>query len=409
MPRESIALAAIRTSIVLGGRLLVQAGTLVIVAKLLGPAQFGAFSGVSALAVLLGTLSTCGTHLVLLGEMSKDPARCVQVLSYALPITFLCSSVLLLTFLALCIFVFPWSGMTWDVLLVVGVADIVLLPLIGLIVSEYLAVERTAYSQVLQTLPLVGRLVVAVLVFQLQLSDPLEAYCYGYCAASAIALVVGLFFMFQPWPRLWSWRWPSRQELCGALSYGVLNITAMGPTELDKTLAIKLLPLSAAGLYSAGARVVGAFTIPVVALMLSVLPRLFRIEQCQSQSGRRLLLWVFGVTTLYSGSLALALYLCAPLFVWLLGAEYVGLDEVIKLLSMAVPGMALRIAAGNVLMALGKPWVRAGFEVIGLLVLIVMAIVLTACVGENGMPLALVFSEWVMAIIGCGMILHVRG
>ncbi|MGH8403185.1 MAG: lipopolysaccharide biosynthesis protein, partial [Gammaproteobacteria bacterium] len=56
-----IARGTIRTGIVLGLRLLVQAGTLLLVARLLGPREYGAFAGVAALAVMLGTLATFGT------------------------------------------------------------------------------------------------------------------------------------------------------------------------------------------------------------------------------------------------------------------------------------------------------------------------------------------------------------
>ncbi len=38
---------------------------LLIVARMLGPLQYGAFAGVAALAVILGTLLTLGIHLSL--------------------------------------------------------------------------------------------------------------------------------------------------------------------------------------------------------------------------------------------------------------------------------------------------------------------------------------------------------
>ena len=66
-----IAQSTLKTTAVLGVRLFVQAGTLLIVARMLGPEQFGVFVGVAALAVMLGTLSTFGSHLMLLGEMAK--------------------------------------------------------------------------------------------------------------------------------------------------------------------------------------------------------------------------------------------------------------------------------------------------------------------------------------------------
>lgn len=403
-----IARSTLRTSAVLGLRLLAQAGSLLLVARLLGPQQFGAFAGVAALAVLLGTLATFGTHLVLLGEMSKDPARRAQVLSYALPTTLLCGCVLFAAFLLICTLVLSGGGIGWHVLLAIGVAELLLQPLSALAVVEPLAAGRTARSQLLQTLPLALRLVAVGVVFAWQPADALVVYGYGYCIATAISLVVVLGCLPRGWPRPYQWRWPTMQELRESASFAALNITALGPAELDKTLAARLLPLAAAGLYAAGARVVGAVTLPVVALMLSALPRLFREGQGQSQHTGRLLRWIFAATAMYSVALAVGMWWCAPLFVWLLGSQYAGVDEVIRWLCLAVPGLALRIAAGSVLMALGKPWMRAGFEIVGVMVLAVAAIAMTTLWGVHGMPLALACAESVMALLGGWLVMRVR-
>lgn len=395
-----IARGTIRTTFVLGLRLIVQAGTLLLVARMLGPNQFGAFSGVAALAVILGTLSTFGTHLVLLGEVSKEPARRENVLPYAVPSTLLCGGALLVIYLLLCTLALRESGVAFGILLAIGITEVWLQPLFGLPTAEHLALGRIARSQLLQTLPLGLRLAAAAAVFLLHLSHPLAAYAYGYLIASLIALVVATVTMPERWPALRTWRLPSRAELRETVGYAALNITATSPAELDKTLATKLLPLGAAGVYAAGARVIGAATLPVIAMMLSALPRLFREGRDQPKRTAHLLRWIFGAALVYSVVLAMVLWFIAPVFVWLFGAKYNGIEHMIHWLCLAVPGMALRIAAGSVLMALGKPWMRVGFEVAGLVILVTAAATLTAHFGAIGMSLALACSEWGMAVIG---------
>lgn len=400
-----IARGTLRTSFVLGLRLIVQAGTLLIVARMLGPDQFGAFAGVAALAVILGTLSTFGTHLVLLAEVSRKPKRRDEVLRYAVPSTLLCGGMLLAIFLLICTFVLRGTGIALDVLLALGVAELWLQPLFIMPAMEHLAMGRVARSQLLMTLPLALRLGAAVTVTLLPVADLLTTYSYGYLLATLIALLVATATMPGRWPSLPSWRLPTRRELADAAGYAALNITAAGPTELDKTLATKLLPLASAGMYAVGARVIGAATLPVIAMMLSALPRLFREGQAQPKRTTHLLRWIVGATLAYSIALAIVLSLAAPVFVWLFGPEYQGLQYTIHWLTFAVPGMALRISAGNVLMALGKPWMRVGFEVAGLLVLAVAAPVLTTSFGVVGMPIALGCSEWLMALLGGAMII----
>jgi O-antigen/teichoic acid export membrane protein len=400
-----IALGTIRTTFVLGLRLLVQAATLLVVARALGPQHFGAFSGAAALALLLGTLSTFGTHLVLMREVSCQASRRESVLSYAVPTTLMFGAVLLLIFLLVSLALLHTKGVSFSVLLAIGIAEIWLQPLFTLPAAEQLALGRTACSQLLATLPLTLRLIVALVVMLTGPDDPLAVYGYGYLFASLSGLVIASALMPAPWPVLQTWRLPSRTELCTAWGYAVLNITAAGPSELDKTLATKVLPLELAGIYAAAARVIGATTLPIIALMLSSLPRLFREGQERSERTLKLLRWIFVAAFVYSLTLSAFLWLVAPVFLWLFGTEFSGVEHLIYWLIPAVPGMALRLAAGSVLMALGKPWMRVGFEVIGLFVLTFSAFILVMQLGVSGMALALACSEWAMAIVGWALVI----
>jgi O-antigen/teichoic acid export membrane protein len=395
-----IARATLRTSTVLGLRLFVQAGTLLLVARMLGPHDFGAFAGVAALAVMLGTLSTFGTHIVLLAEVSREPQRRATVLPFALSTTLICGSLLFALYLLLATTLLGEAGIGIDVLIALGLAELILQPLLNLPGAEHQGHGRIATSQLLITLPLALRLLAAGTVWLLHPIDPLHDYAWGYLGASALALLIATLSLRQAWPALRDWRLPRLAELRHAAGYAVLNLTAAGPAELDKTLALKLLPLAAAGVYAAGARVIGALTLPVIAMMLSAMPRLFREGQTDRARSAHLLRWVFAATLGYSLLLAAALWVAAPLFDLLFGSRYQAIGETIRWLTLAVPGMALRIAAGSALMALGKPWMRVSFEVLGITVLSTMAFVLASSWMSEAMPVALACGEWSMAVLG---------
>lgn len=408
LTRGPIARGTIRTSVVLGLRLVVQAGTLLLVARLLGPREYGAFAGVAALAVVLGTLASFGTHVVLLAEVAKDASRREQVLPYAIPTTLLCGAALLLVYLLVCTLALREAGVDLPVLLAIGLTEMWLQPLFSLPASEHLALGRIARSQLLTILPLTLRLAAATVVFTLHVADPLTAYGYGYFLASLIALMVAGATMPAPWPRPHIWRLPKKVELRTAAGFAAINITATTPAEFDKTLATKLLPLATSGLYAAGARVIGAATLPVIAMMLSALPRLFREGQYDPGRTARLIRWTFMAALAYSIVLAVVLWFIAPIFVWLFGVKYQGIEHAIHWLCLAVPGMALRMVAGNVLMAIGHPWMRVGFEVSGLLVLLVCSILLAPHWGLQGMVLALVCMEWAMTVLGTGCVVYLQ-
>ena len=404
LPRGPIARATVRTSAVLGLRLLAQAGTLLIVARLLGPRQFGAFAGIAALAVMLGTLSTFGTHLVLLREVSRAPERRAAVLPFALSTTLLCGLLLLGLYLLVTLALLREAGVAAGVLLAIGSAELLLQPLLNLPAVEHQGHGRIATSQLLLVLPMGLRLAAALAVWWLHPADPLHAYALGYLLASAVALAVAVATLREVWPAPRDWRLPQLADLRDAAGYAVLNLTAAGPAELDKTLALKLLPLAAAGVYAAGARVIGALTLPVIAMMLSAMPRLFREGQADRARSARLLRWVFAAAFGYSLLLAAALWIAAPLFDLLFGPRYRAIGETIRWLTLAVPGMALRIAANNVLMTFGKTWTRIMIDMVSLSTIFVGAVVLVPQIGLMGMAISLILSEWLTAISGMTII-----
>lgn len=399
-----VAKATVSTSGVLGLRLMVQAGTLLIVARILGAAGFGAYSGMAALAVLLGTLVTFGTHLVLLGEASKDPVHRHEVLPYALPTTLLMGGLLFVTYLILASWVMHQAGIGITIVLAIGAAELLLQPLIMLASTELQAHGYIARSQLLMTLPLGLRLLIAIGVWVIQPQEPLTLFALGYLLVTGLAVGVAVWHLPEPWPKIREWRFASKEELKQSAGYAVLNLTALGPSELDKTLAVKLMPLGAVGVYAVGTRIVGALVLPVMAMLLAALPRLFR-ESPSATNGSRLVHGLFWVALFYGVFAGLGLWLMSPFFAFLFGNSYQDLKQVLPLLALVVPGLTLRFAAGSILMSKGKPWRRVAFELLGMAVLVIFALLLVPVLPTSGMPLALAVAEWAMALSGWWLVL----
>jgi O-antigen/teichoic acid export membrane protein len=396
----AIARSTVSTTSVLMLRLLVQAGTLLILARLLGAVGFGLYSAVAALAVVLGTLATFGTHLVLLGEVSKDRTRRHAILPYALPTTVFTGGVLFVLYLLIAFWVMPETGIGVPVILALGITELMLQPLIMLASVERQAYGHIARSQLLLILPLALRLLVALMVWATQPAEPLTVFALGYLLATGTSLVVVVRRLPEPWPKLGGWRWATKAELRQSAGYAALNITALGPGELDKTLAVKLMPLGAVGVYAVGTRIVGAVVLPVMAMLIAALPRLFRESAVTHGKSPRLIRWLFIISLGYGIVAGIFLWLAAPIFAWAFGTSYQTLALVLPWLALAVVGLTLRIAAGTVLVTQTRPWARAGFELFGLLALALAALLLAPSLPNAGMPLALAAAEWSMAISG---------
>lgn len=408
MLKGPLARATLRTSVVLGLRFVVLGLTLWLVARLLGPDSFALFASVASLAVLLGAVSTFGMHLVLLAEVSREGDRLPDVMATALPVTLLSGSLFLLAYLLLAAWLFQHPGFSWSLVVLLGVAELLLQPVVLLAAMSHQAAGRVARSQLLLLFPLALRLVSVGAIVLLQPADPLQAYAVGCLGASVIALVLAMATYQGRWPRPSAWRFPGRRDWREASGYAALNVAMLGPSEVDKVLMPRVLSLEAAGIYAAGARVVGVLTLPVVAMMLSALPRLFRASGEAGGNTDRLLRATLLAALVYGLAMALVLSAVAPLLERLFGQQYRGMALVVAALVPAVPGMALRVVAGTSLMALGRPWMRVCFELAGVCVLVLAALALAPGRGATGMATAVVVSEWVMAVLGLALVLRVR-
>jgi O-antigen/teichoic acid export membrane protein len=401
-----IARATVRTSAVLLIRLLAQVGTLLIVARLLGAADFGAFAGMAALAVTLGALSTFGTHLLLLREVSCAPEQPAQLKPVAVATTLLSATVLLGIYLLLTVFWLHPKDMSLLALLAIGLSDIVLIPLLMLVAVERQGQGQIARSQLLLVLPQALRLLAAILVAAWQPQDALTVYAAAYAAAALISLPLGSLILRYQWPHWRTWRLPNRRQWQETSGFAALNLTALGPNELDKTFALHLLPAAAAGSYAAASRVMGPLVLPVLAMMIAALPRLFR-EQTHTPSGKKLLKLSLWLALGYGLLAAAALWLFAPVIAWLFGEKFAGITETLHWLALAVPGMTLRYVTSNILMTANFLWMRVSVELCGILIL-AFAAWLLARYGTTGMACALACAEWGMVFLAMAGIIFLK-
>lgn len=385
-----------RTGGVLAVRVALLAATLLLLARVLGPTSFGTFAGVAALAVIAGSLASLGTHLIVMRDTAQDRERGDESTRYAVWATTTGALTLLTIFLLVTLLWLRPTEIGLAGILAIGVADTFLHPFLQLVSARLLGQGKVVTSQLLLTLPVVLRLVSVITLHAAPPADALATYCLLYSLSMLLALALALVASERVLPPLHTWRSPDQHEWADARRYAVLNITAASPGELDKALSLRLLSAEDAGLYAAASRVVGATTLPVAALMLSALPRLFSHHETRD----RLLTPLIFLTSCGYGLLAgLAIFIFADLIAGLLGTRFEGVTVIVTTLAFAVPGMSLRLAGTTALMTSGRPWTRVVVEAMGLLLLGAGALSLRNMLHDQALPIAFAVSEWSMAIL----------
>lgn len=390
--------ATFRTSGVLLLRLGIQATSLLVVARMLGPKEFGAFAGLAAAAVFLGALATFGTHTILLRGMSRDPHQRGAVLSRAIGTTLVTGALLLLAYLLLAQLTPAFQAASAATILAIGASELVLGPLLVLAATERQATGRIAQSQALLLLPLTLRLFCAIVILRLAPAEPLDIYVACHLSASAIALIIAITPRSWRWPPISTWRIVPRDEMSDSIGFALSAMSSRGPTEFDKVLAAQLLALPAAGAYAVASRAMGAAVLPVVAMMLSAIPRLFADAHAGRRTRLPAVIFIGGLA--YGIAAGAVMWVAAPRITPLFGAGYQDVGDMLRWLSLAAPALGLRIAAANILMTATGPWHRMRVEALGIVILASIALLAIPAWGTGGMLIAAITSEWAMALDG---------
>lgn len=394
-----IAQATISTSGVLGLRLLMQAGTLLILAHILKPAGFGAYVALGALAVLLGTLASFGTHLTLLRDVVRDAFSRDSALGLALGTTALCGPILLCVYTFISVFWLHPAETGVITIACIGLSELLLQPALVIAAMERHARGQSVRSQLILVMPLAMRLIFALLIAWQAPADPLAVFALCHLLAIAFALVIAIALAPAPWP--WKWHLPNSAQWRDSSGYAFLNISASGVAELDKLLATKLLAAGPAGIYAAASRIIGSLVLPVIAMVISAMPRLFKKNNGHDS---RLQCWLFASAACYGFASGFALWLFAPWFQSLFGPGYTDLAEIIRWLAWAVPAICLRAAAVNVLTTIDRPWLRVALEISGWCSIAMLAWVMSPMMGARGLAVAVACTEWALASISWALI-----
>lgn len=407
--RGRLARNTLFTTGILGARMLVQAIGLLLIVRLFDPNVFGQLAAASTLAVLLGVLPTLGSGFVLMARASRDPDAFAHVWRYAWPMTLVIGLALTLAYLPLASIASGADALPLTVLAVLALTELLAMPLIGLASYALLAKERVPLSQTLQSLPYLLRAVALIPCFIIDPRVRIEAYVVLQFGAATLALLATMLTVRRILDLRGSPRMPTKVELVDGATYAGMHAVAANSTEIDKVLALRFVGAHDTGLYAAASRVLVALMMPINAMLLAALPRLFSHGHVPTLEGFLLVRRVAQLSAAWGIAAALLLMTASVFVPVLFGEAYGASGRLMFWMGFVAPFMALRFAASCVLVAIGKPMDRLVFELAGLVVIIVGIVALAPSLGPRGIVLAIGIGECVMLGIGTSMLLKRLG
>ena len=265
----------------MGLRVLFQALVFLIIAKILDVEDYGAYSAMLALAGALSSFTGLGTHSLLVRDISIYPDTFASAWGRTLITIIISAPILFVCYLVISWFALPHS-IPFIAIFLLGIAEIILAPISVATVNAYQGYERIKQATWMMITPILPRLIGAlVLVNTVNLFEGTELrliiWVSIYTFATLIAAIFNLVSVIRDLGLPCRVKWTEiksgfRQGLPFAIGGSAIKVYA----DIDKTMTARLSTLEAAGVYSAGYRIVDIATVPVFSLLTVATPRFFR-------------------------------------------------------------------------------------------------------------------------------------
>lgn len=344
-----------------GIRLGVQFFYFILLARILGPQQYGAFAGIAALIMLLSPFASWGSGNILIKHASRDPGLFKKYWGAALATTLVSGGVLTGLALLLSGLVFTWEA-ALALALPIALGDLIGIRLADIAGQAFQSRERLSRTSALWVI-ISGSRLLGVLVLHAFPQPTASHWALLYTGSGLLAGVLGV-------------AWVIRELGFGPLSlepmrgewregfYFAISLAAQGAyNDLDKALLSRFVSDVVAGSYAAAYRILDAAFVPMRALLYATYPRFFREGKKGLEDSRafalRLLPWGLlagGLGTV----LALGLVSFVPTF---LGPEYALSAAALSLLSPILLFRALHYLAADALTGAGYQGLRSLVQV----------------------------------------------
>lgn len=335
-----------------GGRLTVQAVTFVLVARALGPRDFGAFAAALAVVSVAVPFAALGTGNLLVMHVARRPGEFGRRFGAALTAVPLSAVPLGAAALVVCAVLVP--AVAVELVVALALAELVFARAAELAAQAFQAHERMRATAVLGLVPALLRCGAAI-AFVALVEGGLLAWAALYLAASAVAALIALSAAVALAGRPASFR---LADLRGGSSFAFGHSAASIYTDIDKTLLARLGSLQAAGIYAVAYRATSLAFAPVTALLATTYARFFRRGERGIAGSTALARELLPFAAGYGVAAGVALYALAPVLPIVLGSPYAEAADALRWLAPLPLVQAVFYLGGDALTGAGHQRVR---------------------------------------------------
>ena len=345
-----------------GGRLVIQAIYFILMARNLGPHQYGAFIAVTAAASIVSPFVGNGIGSLMIKNVARDRSVFAEYWGNSLLMTFVSGTPLTVGVALACLSLLP-SSIPAVVVLQVVVSDVLVYQFVQLAAWAFQSVELLGWTAGLTVFACFTRLAgIAVIVGMHR--PTLLAWSVAYLVTSTICALVAIACVL--WrlgrPRLALSR--IRGELREAFYFSTGFSAQTVYNDMDKTMLARLGSLDATGIYAAAYRLIDVAFIPIRSLLAAAYPGFFRSGHDGITSSMAYAKRLLPRALAYSAAIAALLLVAAPLVPRVLGAEYARTTEALRWLALLPLLKTMHYFAADSLTGAGFQGVRTVAQVL---------------------------------------------
>lgn len=316
-----------------GLRIVAQAAYFILIARALGPREYGAFIGTTALIAVAAPFAGAGAGNLLIKNVSRDKSLFSVYWGNALFMLFVSGFALM----GLIILVAHWIlPPTIPMLLIVLIclADMIGARLTDFVANCFQAMDQLNFTAGLGLMPFLLRLISATIIISVWHRASAMTLGWFYLGSSAIACVIGVGVVI--WklgaPRLALAR--MRKELIEGFYFGAGLSAQTIYNDIDKTMMASLSTLDATGIYGAAYRVIDVAFVPVRSVLHAAYASFFRNGQRGIVASFAYAKQILPRMIAYSLLAFVGLFVLAPLFPLVIGKDFARTVEALRWLAL---------------------------------------------------------------------------
>lgn len=298
-----------------------KAGYFLIIARFLGPHQYGAFVGVSALVSILAPYATVGSGNLLIKNVSRDRSLFSVYWGNSLVISLVSGLGLMVVLLLVADIVLP-AHFPISLLATVALSDLLFARIVDVSAQAFQAVEKLSRTATLTSIINAARFAGAVIVVTCVQKPTAVTWSFVYLASTIVAAIIGVVSIHRQFGRPSTALSRMHAELAEGFFFAGSQSAQNMYNDIDKTMLARLSTLEFTGIYAAAYRLIDVAFVPVRALLFAAYAGFFRHGVNGIGATRRYARSLRFRAMAYGALVSGALFLCAPVIPMLIGQEY---------------------------------------------------------------------------------------